>query len=118
MSVTDVGGSSGPKDGHGETRSPQDLVSAAARTVKAEVASFADGVQDKASEKVASATESATDTLSDFASAIRKAGDDLAQNDQSLAGKVVKQAADGLESFSRSVSDIAAMAASCGQARA
>jgi hypothetical protein len=43
--------------------------------------------------------------LGDFASAIRKAGDDLAQNDQSVAGKMVKQAADGLESFSRSLSD-------------
>jgi hypothetical protein len=49
--------------------------------------------------------DTATQTLGDFASAIRKAGDDLAQNDQSLAGKVVKQAADGLESFTRSIGD-------------
>ena len=43
--------------------------------------------------------------MTDFASAIRKAGEDLSQHDQSLAAKMIKQAADGLEGVSRSLSD-------------
>jgi hypothetical protein len=107
MSITDVGGSPGePRSSGGDnTGSPKDLAAAAARTVKQEAASFASSAQEKASDKISATTQSATETLGDFASAIRKAGEDLAQNDQSLAGKVVKQAADGLESFSRSVSN-------------
>jgi hypothetical protein len=107
MSITDVGGSSGdPRpSGSENTGSPKDLAAAAARTVKQEAASFASSAQEKATDKISATTQTATETLGDFASAIRKAGEDLAQNDQSLAGKVVKQAADGLESFSRSVSD-------------
>ena len=37
--------------------------------------------------------------------AIRRAGDELAASDQSPASRLVRQAADGLENFSRSLSD-------------
>lgn len=107
MSVTDFGGSSGaPRaTGREDSASPKDLAAAAIGAVKEEAASFADSAKEKVSEKVSEKTEAATQTLGDFASAIRKAGDDLAQNDQSVAGKLVKQAADGLESFTRSIGD-------------
>ena len=107
MSITDVGGASGQSRSSDdlEKSSPKEIAGAALQAVKSEIASFAATAQEKASEKVSEKTEVATQTLGDFASAIRKAGDDLAQNDQSLAGKVVKQAADGLESFSRSITD-------------
>jgi len=104
MSMTDMSG--GSRDtGRNDSASPKDLAASAIGAVKEEAASFAESAKGKVAEKVGEKTEAARQTLGDFASAIRKAGDDLAQNDQSLAGKVVKQAADGLESFSRSISD-------------
>lgn len=85
--------------------SPKELLGAAAGAVKQEVATFASSVQDKAIDKIADRKETATETLGAFANAIRHAGDELAQQDQSLAGRVVKQAADGLEHLSRTVSE-------------
>lgn len=41
--------------------------------------------------------------LDDFASAVRRASDELSENDQTLASQFVRQAAGGLESLSRSV---------------
>ena len=105
--MTDFGGASGDPGtpGRDDKASPKDLAASAFSTVKAEAASFADQAKEKVADKVSEKQDVATQTLGDFASAIRKAGDDLAQNDQSLAGRMVKQAADGLESFSRSVGD-------------
>ncbi len=104
MSMTDLGGEPGATGRH-DKASPKDLAASAVSTVKEEAASFADSAKEKVVEKVGEKTQAATQTLGDFASAIRKAGDDLAQHDQSLAGQMVKQAADGLESFSRSIGD-------------
>jgi hypothetical protein len=91
--------------GDDATQSPKELLGAAAGAVKQEVAAFASSMQDKASEQVAEHKDAATATLDAFANAVRHAGDELAQQDQSLAGRVVKQAADGLEHLSRSVSE-------------
>jgi hypothetical protein len=88
-----------------DSQSPKELLTAAAGTVKEEVATFASTVQEKAVEKIADRKGAATETLGAFANAIRHAGDELAQQDQSLAGRVVKQAADGLEQISRTVSE-------------
>jgi hypothetical protein len=85
--------------------SPKELLGAAAGAVKQEVATFASAVQDKAIDKIADRKDGATETLGAFANAIRHAGDELAQQDQSLAGRVAKQAADGLEHLSRTVSE-------------
>jgi len=85
--------------------SPQQTLGAAAGAVKQEVATFAASVQDKAAETVAERKDTASETLGAFANAIRHAGDELAQQDQSLAGRMVKQAADGLEQVSRTISD-------------
>lgn len=85
--------------------SPKEMVTAAAATVKQEVASFASSVQDKAQDKIEDKKQVATKTMGDFASAIRLAGDELAQHDQSAVGRIVKQAADGLEHLTRTVSE-------------
>src|SRR5215218_5769588 len=85
--------------------SAKDMAGAAAGAVKQEVATFASSVQDKASEQLAERKDAAGETLGAFANAIRHAGDELAQQDQSLAGRMVKQAADGLEQVSRTISD-------------
>lgn len=94
---------SGPaKDGEG---SPKALAKDAVQTVKQEAATFAADAKEKAVEAAEQHKETATRTLGDFADAIRKAGEDLSSKDQSLAGRLVGQAADGLEGLSRSVSD-------------
>ncbi|MDP3492235.1 MAG: hypothetical protein Q8R82_03910 [Hyphomonadaceae bacterium] len=95
---TTAGGSSG-------SSSPRETAAAAADAVKKEVATFAATVQDRAVEQAEVKKQAAAQTLGDFAAAIRRAGDDLAQHDQSIAGRVAKQAAEGLEAFTRSVSD-------------
>jgi len=100
MTNTYAGGSEGERPS-----SPKDLAAAASQTVKEEVATFAAAAQDKVLDKVEEKKETASETLSQFASAIRTAGDELAKHDQSMAGHMVKKAADGLESFTRSISD-------------
>jgi len=104
MSNTDFVAGGGPPPVSGD-HSPKEMLGAAAGAVKQEAATFASSVQDKAIDKIADKKETATETLGAFANAIRHAGDELAQQDQSLAGRVVKQAADGLEHLSRTVSE-------------
>jgi hypothetical protein len=106
MSETDLGVDRGPPGPPVEgAQSPKDMVGAAAGVVKQEVATFASSVQDKAVDKIADRKDAASETLGAFASAIRHAGNELAQQDQSVAGRVVKQAADSLEHLSRTVSE-------------
>jgi hypothetical protein len=92
-------------NGEAASKSPKALATAAADTVKQEVSTFAASTQEKMIERVGEKKETAAQTLTQFASAIRTAGDELAQNDQSVAGRVVRQAADGLESFTRSMAN-------------
>ncbi|HWF01728.1 MAG TPA: hypothetical protein VG248_18160 [Caulobacteraceae bacterium] len=80
------------------------MASSAKETLTQDGKELASQAQHKAQEAIEEHKQTATDTLSDFASAIRKAGDDLAQNDQSMAGRVVRQAADSVEQLSRSLS--------------
>lgn len=89
----------------GQTTSPKQMATDAARTVKDEAASFAGDAREKATAKIEAQKETASRTLGDFANAIRRAGDELDQSDQSMATQLVRQAADGLEGFARSVSD-------------
>jgi len=81
------------------------MAQGAVQAVKQEAASFTSDAKDKASEKVDEKLETATQTLSDFANAVRRAGDELGQSDQSMAAQFIRQASDGLESFARSVAD-------------
>lgn len=77
----------------------------AAEAVKAEAQSFAGTAQQRLRGEAQKHTQTATKTLGDFAGAIRKAGDELSQADQSPAAKLVGQAADGLERLSLSLAD-------------
>jgi len=83
----------------------RDLAATATETVKQEAATFADKAKDTVGEQAGKAQTAASQTLGDFASAVRKAGDELAQSDQSMAGRLVQQAANGLEQVSRSLAD-------------
>lgn len=104
MTNTDTAGAARPSSANGAT-SVKEMAAAAVQSVKHEAASLASAAEDKAHDQISEKKEIATKTMGDFAAAVRKAGDDLVQHDQSVAGRVVKQAADGLEGLSRSLSE-------------
>ena len=81
------------------------LIGQAGQTLKQEAQSFASAAQDRVRAEAEKGTKTATKTLGDFANAVRLAGDQLAESDQSPASRLVRQAADGLESLSRNLAD-------------
>lgn len=89
----------------GEAQAAREKVGEAAQTVRAEAAHFADAAREKTAEKVDQGKEAVTTAVGDFADAIRKAGEELANKDQTLAARLASQAADGLQSLSRTVSE-------------
>lgn len=93
------------RDGPEPAEAAKQMASAAGTTVKQEVASFAASAQDKAHAAVDEQRQTAAKAIGDFATAIQHAGDELAQNDQSMAGHLIKQAADRLGQLAHTVSD-------------
>ncbi|PZQ57319.1 MAG: hypothetical protein DI570_19880 [Phenylobacterium zucineum] len=103
MSDIDSGATLGAANEGGRKAQAKELIGQAGQTLKAEAQSFASVAQDRVRAETQRGTEKATRTLGDFANAIRKAGDELSSADQSPASRLVQQAADGLETFSRSL---------------
>lgn len=83
----------------------KELVGQAGHALKAEAQSFASVAQERVKAEAQKGTQAGARTLGDFANAVRRAGDELAGADQSPASRLVQQAADGLESLSRSLAD-------------
>ena len=75
----------------------------AGKAIRDEAQSFAAAAQARVRSEAEKGQETATKTLGDFAQAIRRAGEELSQSDQSPAARLVRQAADGLESVSRNL---------------
>ncbi|WP_334165454.1 hypothetical protein [Phenylobacterium sp.] len=96
----------GPVDA-GETSagSAKEKMGQAGQKMREEAAHFASQAQQKAAGEIERRKATASQTLGQFATAIRKAGDELAEGDQSVAGRFVGQAADGLENFARTLSE-------------
>jgi hypothetical protein len=90
---------------HSRKEQAKELIGQAGQTLKAEAQSFASVAQDRVRQEAARGTQASAKTLGDFANAVRRAGDELEQTDQSPASKLVRQAADGLESLSRNLAD-------------
>ena len=76
----------------------------AGQTVAKETAHFAEAAKDQVSERIEDGKAAAADALATFADAVRKAGEELGQSDQTMVAGLVAQAAEGLESLSRTVS--------------
>ncbi|WP_310539478.1 hypothetical protein [Phenylobacterium sp.] len=99
-------------DGPGPARAEQDnsleqvrtAALSAGETIAKETAHFADAAKDQVSERIEGGKAAAADALATFADAVRKAGEELGQNDQTMVAGLVSQAAEGLESLSRTVS--------------
>jgi hypothetical protein len=87
------------------TDQAKDLLGKAGETIKAEAQSFASVAQDRVKAEAQKGAQTAGKTLGDFATAIRRAGDELASADQSPASRLVGHAAEGLEGLSRNLAD-------------
>ena len=68
----------------------KNVVGQASQALKEEAQSFATAAQERARSEAQKRTETATKTLGDFANAIRRAGDELGQTDQSPAARAVR----------------------------
>lgn len=93
----------------GDSRRPTEVakerLSQAGQALKGEAQSFAEDARGQASERAETAKTQVGSTIHTFADAIRKAGDDLGDHDQTFAARLVREAADGLEGFSRALSE-------------
>jgi hypothetical protein len=79
-------------------------VQSAAESAKEQVSQYAAEAKEQVSRYADDQKQAVTQHLDDFAKAVREASDTLSKNDQTMASQVVRQAASGLESLSRSVS--------------
>ena len=96
----------GPVDaGESSTGSAKEKMGQATQKMRDEAAHFATQAQQKAAGEIERRKATASQTLGQFANAIRRAGDELAEGEQSVAGRFVGQAADGLENFARTLSE-------------
>jgi hypothetical protein len=98
-------GASGDDPLKAEAQAAKEKLGGAVQAVKGEAAHFADTAKQKVAEKADQQKETVTTALGDFAQAIRAAGDQLCEKDQTMAARLVTQAAEGLETLSRSVSE-------------
>jgi hypothetical protein len=75
------------------------------RTVRDEARGFASSAREQAASRVEQRKQKVTGTIHDFADAVRRAGDELNERDQTMAARMVSRAAEGLEDVSRSLAD-------------
>jgi hypothetical protein len=85
------------------TPSVKEQVSAARERVRGEAAQFASTARQKAKGAVEQQQQQVTGAIGDFADAIRRAGDELTERNQTMAAQVVRQAADSLEGLTRNL---------------
>lgn len=88
-----------------EAQAAKEKLAETVGVVKGEAAHFAEAAKEKAAETAEQGKETITTALADFSEAIRRAGEELGEKDQTLAARLVAQAADGLETLSRAVSE-------------
>lgn len=90
-------------EGSGRKAQAKAAIGQAGQALKSEAQTFAAAAQERARTEALRGAEVGAKTLGDFANAIRRAGDELSQTDQSPAARLIGQAADGLENLSRNL---------------
>lgn len=75
------------------------------RSVRDEARGFASNARERAASRVEQRKQKVTGTIHDFADAVRRAGDELNERDQTMAARLVSRAAEGLEDVSRTLAD-------------
>lgn len=81
----------------------KEQVGQARERVKGEAANFAQTAREKANGVLEQRQHKVTGAMGDFANAIRRAGDDLSQNNQGMAAQFLARGADSLEGLSRTL---------------
>lgn len=81
----------------------RDRVGQVKNTVRDEAAHFASTAKERAIGQVEQRQQAVTGAISEFADAIRTAGDQLTERNQTMAAQVVRHAADSLEGVTRSL---------------
>ncbi len=79
-------------------------LSKAGETIKHEAASLSEAAKYGLREQAEQLSGTAAESLTAFAEAVKKAGDELKQGDQTFAARLMGEAAGGLQSLSRSLS--------------
>lgn len=93
-----------PEDGGQTQPAPiKEQVGEVRERVRGEAAQFAASAREKAAGAVEARQHQVTGAIGDFANAVRKAGDDLSEHNQSMAAQLVSRAADSLEGVSRTL---------------
>ncbi|RAI00541.1 hypothetical protein DLJ53_14860 [Acuticoccus sediminis] len=87
-----------------ETHAAQDKLHEASETLKSSAEEAADEAQRTAYSYAERGRAAAAGGLTDFATAIRRASDELNQRDQDIAARLVSQAASSLEDIANTVS--------------
>lgn len=87
----------------GQVAEAREKLGEAGAAIRGEAAHFAERARDQVAEKVETKTGEVADALGVFADAIRQAGDELTRQDQTFAAQLAGQAADGLQSFTRTL---------------
>jgi hypothetical protein len=104
-SRTDAGWSDSTQDSVARVRDEAGrLGGEAMSSLKQGTRSLGDEAKHRASRYVEGGKETVTEHLDAFAEAIKRAGEELNERDQTMAAQLVRQAASGLERLSRSVS--------------
>jgi hypothetical protein len=79
-------------------------LSAAGETIKKDAASLSEAAKEELRGQAEQLSGTAAQSLTAFAEAVKKAGEELKQGDQTFAAKLMGEAAGGLQSLSRSLS--------------
>lgn len=103
--MSDIESGAASSGGTKTKREAKQAMGRASETLKSEAKSFAGVAQERVRTEAQKGTQAGAKTLGDFANAVRRAGDELAQSDQSPASRLVQRAADGLETLSRDLAD-------------
>lgn len=86
-----------------ETRAAKNVLHDATDAAKQKVSALGSGAKDGALREAEGVKQEASAGLHAFAEAVRSAGDKLADSDQGIAGRMVREAASGLERLSSSL---------------
>jgi len=90
-------------DVRGQVAQARDKLDEAGSALKGEAAHFAERAGEQVADKVEEKASEVADALGVFADAIRQAGDELNRQDQTFAAQLAGQAADGLQSLTRTL---------------
>lgn len=90
---------------HDPTSTATDMAKSAGRTLQDDVGQLKHVAQATASRQIERQKGAASEVVSDVASAVRRAGEELGQNERQTPARLASQASDGLDSLARALAN-------------